>query len=509
MAKFDTVLFPEVVKGDVFVDPAAADHIVNPEVTVLLESGLCTPFTRTSMVHGRSKEDPRALVLSSAPLADEHGHVYTRFSIKGASVALPSTSRYEIEPSGIRVNGMLDASTFERCQGVSKILRAAGVLTEWPIYHGRPKWFPGGNDEVAQEKDRLNLSAFRRQLYNNYAKDQGERRNYRFRGEDKALMPYDSLAQAEEVWEAISGIQFGVMYRGMMSNVRLSELGILQEQAKDQAHIADAIRALQARQPTHFIAWEELDKLNAESVDDRYSYMNEVLPQIVGENLARFHNTGSYHKYLHGGNITIAGEIVDLDSVRNPSFDPEDAEVFTPENWLGELMHVSRQISAINRFPGNLINLPSLQQFKDAYFSKRLEDENLSEAELQVLEAHLSPLLNLVAEDPGPPYVVQPTSAEIQKLIDDALCAEFNARAVNEDGEDRNYIFAHTLIKALGIFCEPQIADHLKATILDPLPKWINLNLLGTFEGLRIFYEHRAEVSIQQDLARVAMANFL
>src|SRR5438105_714100 len=110
-------IFRDVVQGDVFVDPLARHIVKDPTRVPLIEASVnMTPFTKTSIVHGRSMEDPHGLVLDyTQPLVDENGDLYTSLSIKGADASLPTVSFNDVEINKVRVNGMLDPAAMDRC----------------------------------------------------------------------------------------------------------------------------------------------------------------------------------------------------------------------------------------------------------------------------------------------------------------------------------------------------------------------------------------------------------
>lgn len=351
-----------VVKADIYIDPrAAAQHkISDPSSTMLLgpNSLGISPFSKTSSIHGRSMEDPLHFLLEYGDITDENGDAYTAFSIKEADASHPSASYSPIEPSQVRVHGMLDASTFERCKTVSKHLREAGVLTEWPIYQARPAFFPDTDGN-------LGLQKFRERVYESLVQTA-----------QRSEAP-PSISQLGLAGQNITEMQFGVMYRAMLSNVRLGEVKHFNE-GKTFTHIANAISSLQKRNPHHFTQWDvhhgqQLDPRNPE---DQKKYINVILPAIMGENLARFHRANCHHKYLHENNWTLAGEIVDLDSVSASDLYPDESSVVTTSSRMHDLVY---GLSVLDSFIEDSFDWSDAERiYLSAYYTERLLDPNLS-----------------------------------------------------------------------------------------------------------------------------------
>jgi hypothetical protein len=398
----------EVVKSDVFVDPQAINAIIDPTKVLLLDSWNAPDdrFSRPTRYHGRSIEDITGLVVRQEPLKDENGDIYTSFSIKGAEAAFPRAGYSQIDPSYVRVNGMLDASTFERVQKISQILREAGVLTEWPLFHARPKLLTNGESDIG-------LRPFRQMVYENYVKEQ---ESLHVSGKSHKA---DSIGRAGLVGAGLVDMQFGVMYRAMLANARLGDLTEFQNRGWAGVYVADAIRSLQARQPDHFSAWDAIKTLDPASPEDHKHYLTNVLPRIMGENLARFHGTGSYHKYLHSGNWTLAGEIVDLDSVRNSAFEPDDEEDINVRNRVDEMVYASTALRNIKT--DEVTSEKMWSAFRNAYFAERYIDEKIDEFESIVLESHFYSFKKDELRDLGLPRVVKLPDAELDAIINNGI----------------------------------------------------------------------------------------
>jgi len=467
-AYLNSFLMREVVKADLFVDPLARPSIKDPNRVLLLE-GDNSFFTKPSPYHGRSVEDPHGLVIRPGPIRDENGDLYTTFTIKGADATYPLVGFNGIEPNGVRIIGMLDASIFDRCVAVSKQLRKAGVLTEWPIFLARPTQFPDSDG------DDMGLLAFKRKLYNNYLEAEKER------VEDNNGRLVDGIGKVGAVGGGLLDMQFGVMYRGTLSNIRLAELNHIKE---PNQKVSEAIKALQLRKPDYFLVWDDLEKLDPESPEDQATYLVKVLPSIMGENLARLHNAGCYHKYLHPGNWTLAGEIVDLDSVRSASLNlhPDDISIVTMVNRFNEVNFAADALKSIIDSESDDIYLPLLESFATSYFAERYLGENVTELESILLESH---------------FLIQPdtwedlTGPRIIKLTDEPLISKavnvLQQLLSNSSGTiNEETIFTCMKIQ-LGDDVDARISDYLKANGLDPIPPWLMKDQLVSLELNKLY----------------------
>jgi hypothetical protein len=394
------------VKQDLYIDPLARGAIHHQGLVPMLNKNAAVrcPFSKVTSYHGRSMQDPLGFIIDQSPLTDENNDVYTAFSIKGADASQPDAHYYAVEPNDVRVIGMMDANTFDRCQFISRLLRRNGVLTEWPIYHGRPKSFPVASGST-------NLNGFRSDLLRNYLTRQRQLRDLRDLGVSTAEQPND-VEQTMTTIDGLSIMRFAVMYRAMLSNARVGELEYLKQSGDGPDYVTDAIEALIKRNPEHFAAWRKFSSLpiNPESPVGHKYFLTRTLPGLMGASLARLHEIGGLHRYAHAGNWTLAGELVDLDSVRHPDFESDDAAHISPLGRLHELF-TSRNdaVGTINDYIGKPSSLAE-QSFNHAYFEERSYGPQ-TEFESIVLESHLLQPEDAVLGNLGPPQIITLTAA--------------------------------------------------------------------------------------------------
>lgn len=296
--------------------PALAQGTIREPNRVPIIKGPDHPFTKTSLIHGRCYNDPKWEIFSSGQVEDEFGHVYHTLSVKGMDLSDPIVQKLQSGNFVVRINGALEAETFYRCRKASQLLREAGVLTEYVFYQARPTRFPNGKEPEGY----TNLQGFRNRLKRDFKESH--------RTSHGGMIPEFENQYTDDVKmvsEVLTNSTFGVCFRGMMSNVRISEIKDLQEVGILHSFVAKAILSLQMRAPEHFKCWPEIKVLNPFDAADQLKYLQILLPTLMGENLALMTDIGCYHKYLHAGNWTLAGEIVDLDSLRHPSIDISDA----------------------------------------------------------------------------------------------------------------------------------------------------------------------------------------
>lgn len=480
----------EVYKRGRFIEPNARDVIVDPDTVPVLTTDvqLNRCFTRTSSLHGRCMEDVGGVAIRRAGIYDEHRNPYAALSIKGAIGGLAYVEPSPIEPEEIKVNGNLSFSVTDRVRAVSKHLRDELVMTEWPIYGARLKTFPNDDSEGPNQLPIKTLKSWLRENYIDLQyRDLGQRdpvygllnpsSKTEWKSEWKIIA---SLGLAQKVLDGLELIELGVMYRAMISNVRIEEISGLEEDGTLFGHVADAIRCLQARDLDGFYFRKDLMALDPDSEEDCRKYISDILPCIVGENLAHFHGSGCYHKYLHAGNITIAGEIIDLDSVRCKQLFDDDEEA-TAYNYHYDLSHASSELAiAYSRFEPSLPRAAFRDAMLKSYQTVRLNAENVTDFEVLLMDSIVRLEMTDIEGNTGDPLIIG-TDKIILKYVIEGLAKIFGHGPTIAGGPISE--LAHTIQPRVVKLIEEYMAENG----LLPVPEYVNVERLAHTEIIRLF----------------------
>ncbi len=465
MSELDPFVMKGVVKGDAYIDPVATHVIKDPlHVPLMHDSPQPHPFNKSSPLHGRSFEDSESHIFTGEPITDEYGNVYSSFSIKGADCSYPRLGYRSIDPNYVMVEGMLDASTFNRCWQVSVALREKGVLTEWPIAHMRPKEFPN-------DKKNTNLATFRNEIYNDFVIEQEAlRSNLATTGLAESIGIVGLLGQS------LQDIEFGVMYRAMRSNVRLWEIPEHLTNATLGGHLESAIKALQLGDQSYLWNWGEIKALDPKSDLDQQKYLLKVLPALMGENQARFHNADCYHKYLDsGGNWTLAGEIVDLDSVTSPGIFEDDRsvginarlyEVFNTCSIFESIAIMMTGYDSSDRLP---VAGGMWREFIRSYFATRIEKLDPGSTEALVVDSYIPQPDAL--QDMDSPRIV-----DIRDIAAQSLFVKMALKIAEVDFNASNIKLERDLNGMLREFIAPRLDERLEADGVDQSAYWLYKN---------------------------------
>lgn len=118
---------------------------------------------------------------------------------------------------------------------------------------------------------------------------------------------------------AFNGMEFFFLIRALKVSERSAEL----DGAND--------KEFEERLTSIFISINTIERSkNKNWIDLKYDlkslhrYINDYLPREIGKNYAMLHDEELVHVFPHAGNITGAGEICDLDSVKGPAINCGD-----------------------------------------------------------------------------------------------------------------------------------------------------------------------------------------
>lgn len=393
---------------------------------VLAIHGQDTPFRRITPNHGRSVVDGDFHVFHSEVLVDGmvKSVLGTSFSIKGADFSNPNITESPIEPSGMRINGLMDASLFWRVRKASELLVGAGVMCEQPAMQAIPKKLPrpfglGGY---------TNQTGYKRDIY-----------------ERHIVVKEPNVARGVAHALALLETDFGVMYRVHTTPWRLQDYRFLasldpkENKGLDPADeiVRASVELLRKLSKRSGIFEEELSGLNERQDDFIESYMQDVLPRIMGANLAKMHAAGLWHKYLHPGNWSLAGEIMDLDSVKGEALGDEPINVF---NLVYDIHHTLDTLEEIDPYTDDKHN--SLVAFAEAYANtaEKLFTDPLALAYIEVVRLQVG---NLRIEKNPEKLLLDRDDDYKQKVTEASMFLNIHVLQTNANGqvtEGRTYM---------------------------------------------------------------------
>lgn len=292
------------------------DLDIGSDETTITHSLLYSPNLNA---HGRSFE----LGSKLQPLgiwADSQGNRYSSLSFKGAVARDIKVEACEVSPSGFRVNGLQDDEALVRTLGASRILREAGIRTEWIVGVLEPKAFPLDMEHVgiASLKKALVEGALADRRLQPRISEVAE-----FVGKSAFFVTVRATDIGERLWD------FGREGRSIFGQ-RVS-LETLNRMVTKTFRVYNAERASQP----------DFIPLDPESAVDVEHYFTQILPKTIGRQYGKLHELGLAHKYPHFGNITLLGGIVDLDSVHGEKLGLGDAVVESQD-----LLHDIRRIAS-------------------------------------------------------------------------------------------------------------------------------------------------------------------
>ena len=252
--------------------------------------------------HGRSADlthDPNGHERMRIVFGDEFGNWYSALNVKGNNTHEPHARHTPSLHPQWDIRGHMSDKYRMRCERTSRLFRAHDIDTEWPVYMKRPAHHILPDLQEPTTKAHL-ISYATTHLEPDQRQPEG--------------------ANAESAASVLGNFEPVVLVRALKMSERLWDVDSLSE-ADLRSSVLEAIRLHQfdlARRKAHNtydqqqVGPEIKPTLSEE--EQVYIYLNNVLPRRIGRNVGRMHKLGIYHHYLHAGNITLFGEIVDLDS---------------------------------------------------------------------------------------------------------------------------------------------------------------------------------------------------
>lgn len=265
---------------------------------------------------------------------DNYGNKFTNLSLKGNNFSRQEIIESWTAPSGYMLYGLMEDDALLRVLRSSRLLREAGVDTEWPVRIVEPKQLMFGSERVSQLE-------------------------YKKRLVEQVLADAEDFEEASKIARAVTNMSFFVVTRAMKIADRPADF--LED---------DTAEAVQKRLNRVFSIYNQTNQadsdyriLNPDSIDDRSYYAEQLLPKLLARNLAKLHNAGLAHCFPVLGNVSALGGLVDLDSVIGESLELDDAPVGFSE-WRRDIQQLFEDGRSLNTVLLHLENLELLRAVK-------------------------------------------------------------------------------------------------------------------------------------------------
>jgi hypothetical protein len=324
-------------------------------------------------------------------------HVYTQVDIKGSGFVYPEEHESKkhgmsagelagspeavfvpesVEtPMGYDILGLLDAGMIQTTIEKSRYLAAKGMRTEAVAgVYGIDVIRMDGKDTSVKEFKKEAILILQEQL--------------------KELIKGENDAEIQTIKEKITslksedGFRPAIEVRCMRSVLRLRDLKDAPVESRLEL-IREAIKSLNIEM--QYLG--EGQRFDSESPEGLKEWM-EFVTFWIGKNTGIMHREGLAHEFLHMGNLTMAGEIVDLDSVQSviktgkgegKSFENEP---FFRRNAEG-YSYINPGVG-MHRLPDERFGLPKclIKDLRDVCFSFRMLLKNIPQLKKK-LDSHL------------------------------------------------------------------------------------------------------------------------
>mgnify|MGYP001019756910 CR=1 FL=1 len=327
--------------------------------------------------------------------AGEEGvhHVYTQIDIKGSGFVHPEEheskkhglSAGELAgspeavfvpesmetPMGYDILGLLDAGMIQTTIEKSRYLAFKGMRTEAVagVY---------GIDVIRMNGEEISVKEFKKEAMEILQ----EQLHELHRGVDDA-----EIAKIKEKISSLKsedGFRPVIEVRCMRSVLRLRDLKDAPAESRREL-IGEAIKSLNIEM--QYLG--EGKRFDAESPEGLKEWM-EFVTFWIGKNTGIMHREGLAHEFLHMGNLTLAGEVVDLDSVQSVvKTGKGEGKSFEAEPFFRRSMAGYAYINpgvGMHRLPDERFGLPKclIKDLRDACFSFRMLLKNIPELKKKV-----------------------------------------------------------------------------------------------------------------------------
>jgi hypothetical protein len=283
--------------------------------------------------HQRSYELTPAIEDDSGPQSywhDRYGNVFTTLVTKGNNFSEAAL----IKPaSTYNAYGLQEGYALLRAMRASKTMREAGVDTEWIVRIEEPTQLNFDGELIAPAEYRRRMVI---KLVGSAALSLEGAQKFGLHLEEKP-----TEQEIGEIAETIDKMEFFVTLRAMATPYRVQDL--MGASFLNYPALEEVFATYNSIAPLRRTDFELLDlpfNLNLPPLEEILNskgdvglYFTEILPKLIGLNLARMHGITNIddpspaaltHQFLTPGNVTALGGIVDLDSVKGKELGLED-----------------------------------------------------------------------------------------------------------------------------------------------------------------------------------------
>ena len=269
-------------------------------------------LVKPTIHHGRSYEIRFAPPTESIVWEDENGIIFGAINMKGNNLEDPKVKLDKYSPHGLKTIGLQDSYALQRIIKASKELRRIGVETEKVELVIKPK-------ELIWQGRSVSPTKFRKKLLEKAEEEieaiaTGQKVPPSFPTSKKYL----EREHLDKVKSYLDSEEFFFTVRGLQVTERLRDLEAIGSKEEFEEMITQIFKFVNLRskleQEQHKV--DSYKKFDPKKEEDVVVFFTEYLPDRIAANLVKMHNTGIAHGFLTAQNISLAGSIYDLDSVR-------------------------------------------------------------------------------------------------------------------------------------------------------------------------------------------------
>ncbi len=364
-----TFVLPETKR--VFEDPHAPQELLEAAVGFMCVNELVRPETLMPGLHAetRNQHHHRSFVFDRRPrddpITDQYGEAYFVASAKGAVIDNPKVEPYDYERYGFRIYGLQEGKDALDAITKSQYLRSLGVQIEWVYAADHPTKFPNIFTSDASAPPLLSRRLFMHALEAVY--------------HSRTTYGYKPLTT--QMRQDLNEFSPFVTHRLQKSALRPWDLDAPASTAA-RLHFIDA--AIRDILPTYSdFTHDYTPQLHTRAQKNEFieNYFLHIFAPQLGRNIAKLHEYGFKHGYLHCGNVSLAGELVDSESVQGAFPWIQTPKTFSTEELVGELHKFLREFRTCMRTFMTVIsgterhtvlhNIDST--IRDTYVKKRVE----------------------------------------------------------------------------------------------------------------------------------------